>query len=134
VSGRFLPNNFSEPLNTTKPSCDPNPGNSTSDTGGFISWSHGASTASDDFTNYDKAIRFTMPLFVAVWLKDTMNEGFHVGQVAWSDSRVMCIPGNTTVEGSRNITQADADAGAERVGGMNLVALMGLVVSIGLLV
>jgi len=125
---QFLPRNFTQVTNK----CNINPGNSDSKSRAFFSWSVGPSTDIDNFTAYDEAIRFPLPLFTAVWLKDTSNgTNSHVySSPSWSDTRILCLPGNTTVAGSRNITVADAaanDAGRTGVSLLGVVGLAGLV-------
>lgn len=133
VSSQFMPNNFSEPM-PTSPGCGYfNVGDSNS-TRGFFSWSGSLGTSKGNFTAYDAAIRFPQPIFVAAWLKDTTNGSsysYDTGSPPWSDTRVMCIPGNTTVAGSRNITEADAAANDVEKIRSNLFAVVGLAVFIG---
>src|SRR4051794_37058512 len=65
VSGQSLNNNF-----TANPSSDTcqgqNPGNSNSSNTDLLSWSDTPGTAPDNFTEYDLAILYPLPLLVAV--------------------------------------------------------------------
>lgn len=77
------------------------------------------------------------PIVVAAFLKNARNGSMRaVGSStgAWADARLLCLPGNTTEPGSRNITQAQKDNGVGKEGvtmGMFavilLTALFGLV-------
>ena len=73
--------------------------------------------------------RFSVPAF----LRDTANGTVFndTGNPFWSDTRVLCLPGNTTTPGSSNITVAEkaAASGAGRVG-----ASLGAVVRLAVLV
>ena len=113
IGSRFLPGNFTGP--TSPPVCsDPtNPGNSNETNPAFFSWGDIASTAPDNFTIYDEAIKTPLPLIVATWLKDSGSQGEEGN--GWADTKLMCIPGNVTEPGSRTLAEA-TKGGAIRLG------------------
>jgi hypothetical protein len=60
-------------------------------------------------------------MIVATWLKYASNGTTppqNGNELGWADTRVLCLPANETMQVSRNITQADLAAGAERAGGL----------------
>lgn len=132
ISSRFMPRNFT---GNTSPVCTPviNPGETNSTSRSFFSWAHG-STASDNYTFYDEVLLHPQPIIVAAFLKDARNRSTQVvgsSTGAWSDTRLLCLPGNTTEPGSRNITQAQRNNGVGRgrmtMGMFAVVALTALV-------
>jgi len=119
-----LPKNFNQ--SQSMEACQGNPGNSDVTSAGFPNWGNLSATGPNDFTAYDAAIKFPQPLFVMMWLKDTTNgSGLQISSASppWWDIRIMCLPGNTTVAGSRNITDAVAIAGRVE---MSLIGVVGL--------
>jgi len=127
ISGPWLSRNFTPPR--TAGGCPPqNPGDSNGTSGSFFSWSTTIrGSATDNYTEYDHAILYPQPLFVSVWLKETNSSG---ELPRWSDTRIMCIPGNVTEPGSRSATQAQADSGSGKMGS----SLFGVAASAALLV
>jgi hypothetical protein len=113
IGSRFLSGNFTGP--TSPPVCsDPtNPGNSNETNRAFFAWGDIASTAPDNFTIYDEAIKTPLPLIVATWLKDSGSQGEEGN--GWADTKLMCIPGNVTEPGSRTLAEA-TKGGAIRLG------------------
>jgi len=131
ISAQFMPSNFSEPRPTSSGCNYANPGDSNATSGGFFSWSDSSGTE----TAYYDAIRFPQPIFIAAWLKDTSNGSsftYNTDDTTWSDTRVMCIPGNTTMAGSRNITEAEKAANAAGKAGPCLFAVVGFAVLVGI--
>jgi hypothetical protein len=110
VSGDFISENYTAPA--ADECYQQNPGDSNSTNMNFISWSVPGGSTPDNFTEYDLAILYPQPVFVAVWGKQNSTDA---DGALWSDSRVMCLPGNVTVAGSRNITEAQKASGSEKL-------------------
>jgi len=136
VSSRFLTNNFTGP---TYPYClnPTNPGQSNAENQSFFSWGTGSTKGLTNYSNYDPTIRIPQPLIVATWLKAVTNSNTvdQPAQGNWADTRLLCIPGNVTTPGSRNITEADKAAGAAKIGSLNsqMAFVVALTVGLGLI-
>jgi hypothetical protein len=113
IGSRFLPGNFTGPTSPAVCSDPTNPGNSNETNRAFFAWGDIASTALDNFTIYDEAIKTPLPLIVATWLKESGIQ--EEGGNGWADTKLMCIPGNVTEPGSRTLAEA-TKGGAIRFG------------------